>query len=111
MAIELSTAAAARMRDFLARNPAAVGVRFGVKRTGCSGFSYRVDLAPTVTAADQVFELDGVTLVVAAGDLPLLDGTRIDYAHSGVNSAFVFANPNATAACGCGESFTVAAGG
>jgi iron-sulfur cluster assembly protein len=111
MAIELTHAAAARMRDFLAKNPAAPGVRFGIKRTGCSGFGYTVDLAREVTAADQVFEVDGVRLVVDAKALPMVDGTRIDYAREGLDTAFVFHNPNATGECGCGESFTVAAKG
>ena len=107
MSIELTTAAAARMRDFLAKNPAAPGVRFGIKRTGCSGFGYTVDLAKDVTDADKVFDLDGVRLVVEARALPFVDGTRIDYAREGMNTAFVFHNPNATGECGCGESFTV----
>ncbi len=107
MSIELTNAAANRMRDFLSRNPAAPGVRFGIKRTGCSGFGYTVDLATEVTDADKVFELEGVRLVVDARALPLVDGTRIDYARQGVNAAFEFHNPNAVAACGCGESFTV----
>lgn len=99
------------MRDFLARNPDAAGVRFGVKRTGCSGFGYAVDLARDVTGDDKVFDLDGVKLVVDAKALSLVDGTRIDYARDGLNAAFVFHNPNAVAECGCGESFTVAPGG
>lgn len=107
MAIELTSAAAARMRDFLARNPAAPGVRFGIKRTGCSGFGYTVDLAKDVTGGDKVFDLDGVKLVVDAKALPFVDGTRIDYTRDGMNSSFVFHNPNATGGCGCGESFTV----
>lgn len=107
MAIELTQSAAARMRDFLGKNPAAPGVRFGIKRTGCSGFGYTVDIAQGVTDDDRVFELDGVKLVVDAKALPLVDGTRIDYAREGLNDAFVFHNPNAVAECGCGESFTV----
>lgn len=107
MAIELTPAASARMRAFLARRPSAPGVRFGVKHAGCSGFGYTVDLATEVTAADTVFTLDGVKLVVDAQALPLVDGTRIDYARQGLNDAFVFHNPHAVAACGCGESFTV----
>ena len=109
MAIELSPAASARMRDFLAKDPQAPGVRFGIKRTGCSGFGYTVDLASEVTGNDKVFELDGVKLIVDAKALPFVDGTRIDYAREGMNAAFVFHNPNATGECGCGESFTVAA--
>ncbi|HET9817939.1 MAG TPA: iron-sulfur cluster assembly accessory protein [Rhodanobacteraceae bacterium] len=107
MAIELTPSAAARMRDFLGRNPTAAGIRFGVKRTGCSGFGYTVDLASSVAAGDKVFDLDGIKLVVDARALPLVEGTRIDYAREGVNAAFVFHNPNAVAECGCGESFTV----
>lgn len=108
MAIELTPTASARMRDFLAKNPSAPGVRFGIKRTGCSGFGYTVDLAREVTDADKVFDLDGVKLVVDAKALPFVDGTRIDYAREGMNAAFVFHNPNAIGECGCGESFTVA---
>ena len=107
MAIELTPAAAARMRDFLAKNPHAPGVRFGIKRTGCSGLGYTVDLASAVTDADKVFDLDGIKLVVDAKALPFVDGTRIDFARHGINAAFEFHNPNATGACGCGESFTV----
>ena len=98
MAIELTPAASARMRDFLGKNPAAPGVRFGIKRTGCSGFGYTVDLANEVTIADKVFDLDGVKVVVDAKALPFVDGTRIDYAREGMNAAFVFHNPNATGA-------------
>ena len=107
MAIELTPTAAARMRDFLGKNPAAPGVRFGIKRTGCSGFGYTVELASGVTGDDKVFDLDGVKLVVDAKALPFVDGTRIDFAREGMNAAFVFHNPNATGECGCGESFTV----
>ena len=111
MAIELTPTASARMRDFLARNPAAPGVRFGIKRTGCSGFGYTVDLANEVTGDDKVFDFEGIKLVVDAKALPFVDGTRIDYAREGMNAAFVFHNPNATGECGCGESFTVEARG
>jgi len=111
MTIELTPAASTRMRDFLGKHPTAPAVRFGIKRTGCSGFGYTVDLASEVTDADKVFDLDGVRVVVDAKALPFVDGTRIDYAREGMNAAFVFHNPNATGECGCGESFTVAAKG
>jgi iron-sulfur cluster assembly protein len=107
MSIELTPNASARMRDFLGKHPSAPGVRFGIKRTGCSGFGYTVDLASGVTGDDKVFDFDGIKLVVDANALPFVDGTRIDYARDGLNAGFVFHNPNATAACGCGESFTV----
>ena len=111
MPIELTPTASARMRDFLAKDPAAPGIRFGIKRTGCSGFGYTVALASEVTGDDKVFEVDGIKLVVDAKALPFVEGTRIDYAREGLNAAFVFHNPNATGECGCGESFTVAAKG
>lgn len=107
MAIELTTAASTRMREFLVRNPAAQGVRFGIKRTGCSGFGYTVDLATAIADGDRVFDLDGVRVVVDAKALPFVDGTRIDYVRDGLNAAFAFHNPNAVGECGCGESFTV----
>lgn len=107
MSITITPAANERMRHFLATTPGAAGVRFGVKRTGCSGFAYVVDLADSVSAEDQTLELDGVRLIVDARSLPLVDGTVIDFQRQGLNAAFVFHNPNATGECGCGESFTV----
>jgi iron-sulfur cluster assembly protein len=107
MTISITPAASQRMRHFLAQTPAAQGVRFGVKRTGCSGFAYVVDLADEVAADDQVIEIDGLPVVVDAKSLPLVDGTVIDFQRQGLNASFVFHNPNATGECGCGESFTV----
>ena len=82
-------------------------MRFGVKRTGCSGYAYVIDLTDTVAPDDAVFEQDGVKVVVDAQSLPLVEGTEIDFAQHGLGSAFVFRNPRVTAECGCGESFTV----
>ena len=107
MSIRLTTSARDRMQAFLAQSPAAAAVRFGVKRTGCSGFAYTVDLAEQVRADDRVFDLDGVPVVVDAASLPLVDGTVIDFRREGLNASFAFHNPQATGACGCGESFTV----
>ena len=107
MSISITETANQRMRQFLAQSPAARGVRFGVKRTGCSGFAYVVDLADSVAADDQVIEIDGVNVVVDRKSLPLVDGTVIDFQRQGLNASFVFHNPNATGECGCGESFTV----
>ena len=95
------------MRQFLAQAPSAAGVRFGVKRTGCSGFAYVVDLAEQLGADDQTFQIDGVPVIVDAKSLPLVEGTEIDFQRQGLNASFVFRNPNATGECGCGESFTV----
>ena len=107
MTISITASANQRMRQFLAQTPAAAGVRFGVKRTGCSGFAYVVDLADTVGTDDQTFQIDGVPVIVDTKSLPLVEGTVIDFQRQGLNAAFVFHNPNATGECGCGESFTV----
>jgi iron-sulfur cluster assembly protein len=107
MAIQLTAAARQRMHDFVARQPDAYGVRFGIRRTGCSGFGYTVDLATAVAESDTVFEQDGLRLVVDRKALPFVAGTEIDFQRQGLNASFVFRNPNATGECGCGESFTV----
>ncbi|MEO7917402.1 MAG: iron-sulfur cluster assembly accessory protein [Dokdonella sp.] len=107
MTFQLTSAARERMHDYLARNGDAIGVRFGARRTGCSGFAYVVDLAGEVGANDSVFDDEGLRIVVDRKWLPFIDGTEIDYAKQGINAAFVFRNPNATGECGCGESFTV----
>ena len=107
MNIRITPAARQRMQSFLAANPAAAGVRFGVRKTGCSGYAYVVDIADHVAANDRVIEQDGVRLVIDDNSLALVDGTEIDFARQGLNSNFVFRNPNVTGECGCGESFTV----
>ena len=107
MTISITPAANERMLHFLASKPAAAGVRFGVKRTGCSGFAYVVDLAESMGEDDRLVEVDGVPLIVSDKSLALVDGTVIDFQRQGLNASFVFHNPNATGECGCGESFTV----
>lgn len=107
MSIQLTDAARARMHDFLSRQDDAAGVRFGIKRTGCSGFGYTVDVADQVQEGDHVIEQDGLRLIIDAKAMPLLEGMQVDFQRQGINANFVFSNPNATGACGCGESFTV----
>jgi len=107
MSITITPAASERMRHFLAGAPSAAGVRFGVKRTGCSGFAYVVDLAEAVGEGDRLVEIDGLPLIVSDQNMALVDGTVIDFQRQGLNASFVFHNPNATGECGCGESFTV----
>lgn len=107
MTISITPSANQRMRQFLAQAPSAPGVRFGVKRTGCSGFAYVVDLAERVGEDDRTFQIDGVPVIVDVQSLPLVEGTEIDFQRQGLNATFVFRNPNATGECGCGESFTV----
>jgi iron-sulfur cluster assembly protein len=107
MAVTVSEKAARQIAKQLARRGKGMGLRLGIKKSGCSGFAYVVDYADEVAADDAVFEQHGVRLVVKNQDLPLLDGVEVDYTREGINEAFRFNNPNAKASCGCGESFSV----
>ncbi|MCW8964580.1 MAG: iron-sulfur cluster assembly protein IscA [Gammaproteobacteria bacterium] len=107
MAITITTTAADRIRDSLASRGKGLGLRVGVKTSGCSGFMYTIDFADEVNENDQVFEDHGVKVFVDKDSMGFLDGTEVDFGREGLNEAFRFNNPNATAECGCGESFTV----
>ncbi len=107
MAITLTPRAYQRVQRFLQTTPGALGLRFGVTRTGCSGWGHVTDLARDQRADDTVFEQDGVRIFVDADSLALVDGTEIDFGKQGLGETFLFNNPNVTAECGCGESFTV----
>ena len=106
MKITIAPAALARVHGYLAAEPEAIGLRFGVKRTGCSGWGYVTELVTQAGSDDTVFEQDGVRIYVDAQSLPLVDGTEIDFGKQGLSETFTFKNPNAAAECGCGESFT-----
>jgi len=107
MAILLTESAAERVKSHLAKRGAGVGLRVGIKKTGCSGFAYVVNYADEVRAEDAVFEARGVKVVVDTASLPLIDGTTVDFIKQGLNEAFKFQNPKAKGECGCGESFSV----
>jgi len=107
MAIRLTAAATERVRSFIDRD-GGVGLRLGVKKTGCSGWAYTVELADEIREGDVVFEQDDVKVVVAGDNLSFLDGSEVDFVAQGLTSTFQFRNPNATEECGCGESFTIA---
>ena len=109
MAVTLAPAALDRVRGYLQAAPAALGLRFGVKKTGCSGWGYLADMAKDARPGDTVFEQEGVRIYVDAESLAFVDGTQIDFLKQGLNEQFVFRNPNVTAECGCGESFTTRA--
>ncbi len=109
MSITLSSAARDRVQAFLAQRGDALGLRLGVKRSGCSGWSYVADVASTTSAADIRFEAGGFAVFVDGEAFPLLDGMHVDLENDGLNSKFVFRNPNVTAECGCGTSFTTSA--
>ena len=107
MAITLTEKAAKHVSNFLAKRGKGVGVRLGVRTSGCSGMAYRLEFADDVHADDLVFESRGVKVLVDPKSLPYLDGTELDFAREGLNEGFKFNNPNVKDQCGCGESFNV----
>ncbi len=107
MAISLTAAAADRVRSHLDKRQASLGLRLGVTKTGCSGYSYVINYAEKIGETDVVFEDKGITVVVDPEALELIDGTEVDFVKNGLNEAFSFRNPNVTGECGCGESFNV----
>jgi iron-sulfur cluster assembly protein len=107
MAISLTESAATRVLDHLKQRGKGLGLRLGVKKTGCSGFAYVINYADEVGADDVVFEDRDVRIVVDRDSLPLIDGTQVDFVRQGLNEAFKFRNPNVKGECGCGESFNV----
>ena len=107
MSISLTIAAADRVKNFLTRRGHGVGLRIGVKKTGCSGFAYVVNYADDVNNNDVIFEEQGVKVIVDRDSLGYIDGTQVDFVKQGLNESFRFRNPNVKGECGCGESFTV----
>jgi iron-sulfur cluster assembly protein len=107
MAIMLTESAANRVRSHLSQRGMGIGLRVGIKKTGCSGFAYVVNYADQINPDDAVFEANGVKVVVDPTSLPLIDGTLVDFVKQGLNEAFKFQNPKAKGECGCGESFNV----
>jgi len=107
MAITLTESAADRVRSYLDNRGGGLGLRLGVKKTGCSGFAYVVNFADEIRSDDVIFETDGLKIVVDNDALEYIDGTEVDFVKEGLNEAFKFRNPNAKGECGCGESFNV----
>jgi iron-sulfur cluster assembly protein len=107
MAIELTQSAAKQVSGYMATQQGVVGLRFGVKNAGCSGFAYTVDMTGEILDSDEIFESHGVKVIVDKTHLEQIDGTQIDYETDGFASAFKFKNPKVVDECGCGESFSV----
>ncbi len=107
MAITLTDAAANRVTTFLENRGKGIGLRLGVKTSGCSGMAYVMEFVDDMDDTDVVFEDHGVKIIVDPKSLVYLDGTEMDYVKEGLNEGFKFINPNEKGACGCGESFTV----
>jgi iron-sulfur cluster assembly protein len=107
MAVTLTETAADRVRNFLASRGKGEGLRLGVRTSGCSGMAYVLEFADEINDEDQVFESNGVKVIIDSKSLVYLDGTEVDFAKEGLNEGFQFNNPNVKDACGCGESFNV----
>ena len=107
MAITLTEAAARHVSRYLQRRGKGVGVRLGVKTTGCSGLAYKLEYADDVAPEDVIFETLGVKVMVDPKSLPYIDGTELDFVREGLNEGFKFYNPREKDRCGCGESFRV----
>lgn len=107
MSITLTESAARQITAHITERGEGIGLRLGVKRSGCSGFAYVVDVADHITDDDVLVEDRGIKIVVNNEHAPLLEGTEIDFVREGLSSSFRFRNPNASGECGCGESFNV----
>ena len=107
MSISLTPSALERVQSYLAKRGRGLGLRVGVRKTGCSGYAYVVDYADSIDSDDVVFDEQGVKVIVNSESLKLIDGTEVDFVKQGINEAFKFRNPNVKGECGCGESFSV----
>ena len=105
--ITLTEAAAQHVQKSLAKRGKGVGVRLGVKTTGCSGMAYQLEYVDALASEEMVFDQHGVKLMVDPKSLAYLDGTELDYVREGLQEGFKFNNPNERNRCGCGESFRV----
>jgi iron-sulfur cluster assembly protein len=107
MPVTLTERAAKHVSTFIAKRGKGLGLRLGVRTSGCSGLAYKLEYADAVNAEDVLFESNGVKVVVDPKSLPYIDGTVLDFAREGLNEGFKFTNPNIKDECGCGESFNV----
>ncbi len=107
MAITMTEAAARHVSRYLSRRGKGLGVRLGVKTSGCSGLAYTLEYVDEAAPEDQVFEQHGVKLLIDPKSLIYMDGTELDFVREGLNEGFKFSNPNERDRCGCGESFRV----
>lgn len=107
MTITVTESAAKQIERQILKRGNGVGLRLGVKKSGCSGFAYTIEYADQIHEDDRVFDQGSVKVVISENDMPYLDGIEIDFRREGISEAFKFNNPNVKASCGCGESFSV----
>lgn len=108
MTVSITANAAKQIKKQLEKRGTGLGLKLGVKKSGCSGFAYTLEYAETLTEQDSIFEQQGVKIIVNQTDIEYLNGIELDYRREGINEAFKFNNPNVVGTCGCGESFSVA---
>lgn len=107
MSVSLTESAANRVTSFLENRGKGVGLRLGVRTSGCSGMAYVLEFADVINDDDVVFEDRGVKVIIDGKSIVYLDGTEVDFVKEGLNEGFKFNNPNVNSECGCGESFHV----
>jgi iron-sulfur cluster assembly protein len=107
MSITLTERAASHIAGYMVKRGKGVGLRVGVRTSGCSGMAYKLEYADALQPEDLTFESHGVKVVVDPKSLPYLEGTELDFTREGLNEGFRFNNPNVKDQCGCGESFNV----
>ena len=107
MSITMSDSAAQRVQAFMANRGKGLGLRLGVRTSGCSGMAYVLEFVDDMNDDDIVFENKGVKVIIDGKSLVYLDGTELDFVKEGLNEGFKFNNPNVSSECGCGESFNV----
>ncbi len=107
MGVTLTDSAAKHVANFLLKRGKGIGLRLGVRTSGCSGMAYKLEFVDEMNEDDLVFESAGVKVIIDAKSLPYLEGMELDFAREGLNEGFKFNNPNVKDQCGCGESFNV----
>ncbi|MCP5274041.1 MAG: iron-sulfur cluster assembly accessory protein [Burkholderiales bacterium] len=107
MAVTLTENAARQIRQQIAKRGSGIALRIGIKKSGCSGFSYAYDLADEIKKDDRLFLSHDTQVVINKNDLPFLNGSQIDFVQEGLSSFYKLINPNIENACGCGESFSL----
>lgn len=107
MSISLTEAAASRVQTFIEKRGKGIGLRLGVRNSGCSGMAYVIEFADKLSDEDVIFDDRDVKIIVDSKSLLYLDGTELDFGKEGLNEGFKFNNPNVNEECGCGESFTI----
>jgi iron-sulfur cluster assembly protein len=105
--ITVTNTASNKIKKNLTQRGQGMGIRLGVRTTGCSGLAYVLEYVDTLAEEDTAFEQDGFVVVVDPKSLSLMDGLEVDYVRQGLNEGFEFKNPNEKDRCGCGESFRI----